>query len=215
VYGFLDTREAEMQSPRGLLRAGQIVRGQYLMPVAPEARSGDYALMLQIATGQDYSTSYRLGTIRVVARSHTFEPPSMPLMPSHETVGDAVRLVGYDVDERDWRDGRLTVTLVWQKTTHLPLPGRYKVFVQALNQAGQVVAQSDAEPAQGEAPTTSWLRGEFITDTHVLQLAGPLSESLQVIAGMYDPDTGKRLAVYDENGQMVGDHVILDLDSGR
>jgi len=185
------------------------------MPIAPEAGSGNYALMLQVATGQDYSAPYQLGTIAVVARPHAFELPSMPLTPSHETVGDVARLVGYNVDQRGWRDGRLAVTLVWQKLTPLPLPVRYKVFVQVLNQAGQIVAQSDAEPAQGQAPTTSWLRGEFITDTHVLQLAAPASGPLQLIAGMYDPDTGQRLPVYGKDGQIVGDHVVLDLEIGH
>ncbi len=214
-HGVLDTREAEMQSPRGPLRVGQIVRGQYPMLVAPEARSGDYALMLQVATGQDYSASYRLGTIRVVARPHAFELPSIPLTLSQETMGDVAKLVGYNVDRRGWRDGRLAVTLVWQKLTDLSLSERYKVFVQVLNRAGQLVAQSDAEPAQGQVPTTSWLHGEFITDTHVLQLAAPASGPLQLIAGMYDPDTGQRLPVYDKDGQIVGDHVVLDLEIGH
>ncbi|MGV2438200.1 MAG UNVERIFIED_CONTAM: hypothetical protein LVT10_27705 [Anaerolineae bacterium] len=46
------------------------------------------------------------------------------------------------------------------------LPTDYTAFVQALDANGQLIAQSDQTPSQGERPTTTWRVGEYIMDRH-------------------------------------------------
>ena len=67
----------------------------------------------------------------------------------------------------------LDVRLVWQCVA--ALPQHYRVFVHLLNAQGQLVAQSDAEPAGWTRPTTGWLPGEFVVDAHQLQLPAALA----------------------------------------
>jgi hypothetical protein len=66
--------------------------------------------------------------------------------------------------------------------------------VQLLSADGQVMAQSDALPAQGQRPTTTWRPGEYVVDAHPLIFhpeAAPGEGTL--IAGMYDASTQQRL----------------------
>ncbi|NJN93145.1 MAG: hypothetical protein HC875_03155 [Anaerolineales bacterium] len=69
------------------------------------------------------------------------------------------------------------LTLYWQSVTEMKTA--YTVFVQLLNGAGQVVAQVDAQPLAGAAPTT-WLPGEILTDPYTLTL--PADSRLGIIA---------------------------------
>jgi hypothetical protein len=85
-----------------------------------------------------------------------------------------------------------SVPIIWRAEAETPTD--YRVFVHLVDATGAIVAQSDAAPAGWARPTTGWLPGEYVLDTHTLTLpatlpAGPLS--LRV--GLYDPDTGARL----------------------
>ncbi|MCB0036943.1 MAG: hypothetical protein KDE51_23085, partial [Anaerolineales bacterium] len=86
----------------------------------------------------------------------------------------------------------LELSLFWQ--TDEQTDTSFRVFVQLLNEAGQPVAVSDQEPAVWSRPTTSWIRGEYITDPHTLHLPADLpSGDYTLIAGMYNPINGQRL----------------------
>lgn len=76
------------------------------------------------------------------------------------------------------------------------MAANYTVFVQLLNNAGQVVAQIDLPPLAGAAPTTTWLPGEILTDPYSLSLPPDLSPGrYRLITGLYDPASGARLPV--------------------
>jgi hypothetical protein len=81
------------------------------------------------------------------------------------------------------------VTLVWQAEGATEIP--YTVFVQLLTPDGLNLAQSDAGPAGSDRPTTGWVEGEYVVDTHTLQwnvtdYRGPA----MLIAGFYDAAGG-------------------------
>jgi hypothetical protein len=89
-----------------------------------------------------------------------------------------------------------------------PTPIGYKVTLQLADAAGKPVAQHDAEPADWQRPTTGWIPGEIITDTHVLVLPAELpAGTYALVAGMYPPGTGRRLAVTGKDA--AGDLVRL------
>ena len=76
----------------------------------------------------------------------------------------------------------------------------YTVFVQLLNSAGQVVAQVDAPPLAGTAPTTTWLPGEILTDPYTLTLPADLSPGdYRLITGLYNAATGERFTSFGGN----------------
>lgn len=84
------------------------------------------------------------------------------------------------------------LTLIWYADANFPTS--MHVFVHLLDESGQIIAQSDGEPANWTRPTTGWLPGENITDTHTLTLPAELpSGNLTLRIGLYDPQTGQRL----------------------
>ncbi|MBK8020481.1 MAG: glycosyltransferase family 39 protein [Chloroflexi bacterium] len=88
------------------------------------------------------------------------------------------------------------VSLVWQAEG--PSAESYTVFVQLLDASGQVVAQSDAVPASGTRPTTGWRAGEVVIDEHRLRFNERATPgTARLIAGLYDPLTGRRVPLSD------------------
>lgn len=86
----------------------------------------------------------------------------------------------------------LQVSLQWEAM--VSLAERYKVSVQLLDSASQVIAQRDAEPVGNSHPTTEWLVGEQVSDLHGLYIlpgTPPGTYRLQVI--VYDAESGVRL----------------------
>ncbi len=130
-----------------------------------------------------------LGDIRVVSRTPQ-PPPSFALS---ARFGDHVSLLGFDLPASR-TSSELSVTLHWRADQ--TLDQNYTVFVQLLNSAGQLVAQSDSWPADGQLPTSAWLPGEVVLDQHQLSLKPGLPQgSYRLIAGLYLLKTGERLPV--------------------
>ncbi|MCA9982395.1 MAG: hypothetical protein KDD89_16230, partial [Anaerolineales bacterium] len=136
-------------------------------------------------------TTADLGQIQINAPERTFTPPPLDITLG-ETLGDTATLLGLTETPQPTAENTLPVSLVWRGENTPEVS--YRVFVQLLNEAGQVVAQSDGEPAQWSRPTTGWLTGEIIQDDHTLTLPPELpSGPYTLIAGLYDPETGTRL----------------------
>jgi hypothetical protein len=88
----------------------------------------------------------------------------------------------------------LTVTLTWRAQSNVAHD--YKVFVHLIDSDGHRVAQHDSEPDEGGHPTSQWVPGALVRDTHVLLIPSdmpPGTYSIQV--GMYLEETLERLAV--------------------
>ncbi len=118
--------------------------------------------------------------------------------------GSAGQLIGARVDSPSMKAGApFSVTLLWKAAA--TWADGYTIFVHLLDANGQVIAQSDSVPANGERPMTNWLAGEYITDPHTLtwnrqDYTGPAT--LEV--GMYSPNSGDRAKLSDGS-----DHVLL------
>ena len=69
------------------------------------------------------------------------------------------------------------------------------MFTQLLDHSGRVAAQHDGPPQGGARPTSSLIPGEIVADDHLLAEAAVLPPGrYRLIAGLYDPATGQRLA---------------------
>jgi hypothetical protein len=96
----------------------------------------------------------------------------------------------------------VTVNLAWRALA--PTGAKLKVTVQILDAAGVPVAQHDAEPADWTRPTTTWIPGEVILDSHVLSLPSDLPDGpYRVVVGLYDPGTGRRLPLESGGQDMI------------
>lgn len=130
--------------------------------------------------------------------------PEEPVIALDARFGEAIRLGGYALAGDPFAPGDvLPVTLFWE--AQAPIAERYKVTVQLLDGAGQLVAQVDMEPGDGLAPTTTWDPGQVLTDRCGVPLPADLPPGrYTLIAGLYHVATGERLPV--DTG---GDHVVL------
>jgi hypothetical protein len=118
--------------------------------------------------------------------------PVPPAVPSDGRLGDAVRLVGYDLTDSGCGPGRrLTMSLQW--TAERPLDQDYTVFIHLVGTDGKIVAQHDGPPAEGRLPTSAWPPGDRIVDAHPLALSAPTPTRLRALVGLYEPSSGQRL----------------------
>jgi hypothetical protein len=85
------------------------------------------------------------------------------------------------------------IGLRWQALT--TLTRRYKVSVQLLDARNQVIAQHDAEPGGGSAPTDGWRVGEEVVDNHGLFIPfGVPPGDYRMVLIVYEPTSGQRLS---------------------
>ncbi len=186
---------------------GATLLSQHQVIVPPMLETGRYDLVVGLHTGSDPAGGFfLLGSVEVTAPPHQFDLPagmSAPTGPAQ--LAQQVALTGYYVDAVAQS---LEVQLYWR--TESPLERRYKIFVQLLDGVNSVVAQSDSFPAAGQRPTTGWLPGEIIADAHTLALPANLSAgSYRLIAGLYDPLTGERLASLDGGKAGFNDAILV------
>ena len=99
-------------------------------------------------------------------------------------------------DENIQPDIVCSLALVWRAESETPV--NYHVFIHLVDEAGNILAQSDAVPAGWTRPATGWLPGEYIVDPHALQLPAELPTGpLSLRVGLYDVETGERLRASD------------------
>ncbi|GIW08328.1 MAG: hypothetical protein KatS3mg060_3133 [Dehalococcoidia bacterium] len=158
-------------------RAGTVQRIDRDLRVPPATPPGRYDVWL-LGGGEPAW----LGRLTVVARP-PLPVPTPPVIPIEAAVGDFATLAGATVVPRG---DRIEVRLVWRARRESETSAT--VFVQVLDAANRVVAQSDQPPAGGAAPTTAWLPGQEIEDVHLLNVR-ELPPGGQLIAGLYNSAT--------------------------
>jgi hypothetical protein len=93
---------------------------------------------------------------------------------------------------------------LWQANAQFP--ANYRVFIHLVDESGQIIAQTDGEPANWSRPTSGWATSEYILDEHLLALPDNLPNiPLSLRIGLYDPATGQRLLT------PTGDFATIDL----
>jgi hypothetical protein len=107
---------------------------------------------------------------------------AVPLLPPAR-LANAANLIGYTIEQPARYQVR--ITLYWW-AAGIPTQS-YTVFTQVLDADGNLVASHDSFPANGAAPTETWVTGRVYADTHLIQLPVDLPPgSYRLVAGMYD-----------------------------
>ncbi|MDQ4075103.1 MAG: glycosyltransferase family 39 protein [Chloroflexota bacterium] len=186
----------------GVMRAG--------LPVMHGTPPGEYAVQMMLYwedSGQPldrFEQGERRMPEAIVGTVFVVRPPSpLPVdalrlvvdQPEDVVLGDTVRFVGASVLEGEWLQGeQVPMTLFWQ-AIRAP-SSELHVFVQALDEQGTVRAARDLPPVNGTFSTTEWQVGDLVRDPHRLDLPADLPPGIyRLIAGLYDPSSGNRLAV--------------------
>jgi len=130
--------------------------------------------------------------------------PEEPAVAQDVRFGASIRLRGYAVSGDRFAPGDiLPVTLFWQPQTSVE--ERYKVTLQLLDGAGQLIAQHDTEPGDGLNPTDTWDPGQVLADRYGIPLPANLPPGRYPLAvGLYHISTGERLATASGS-----DHAVL------
>ena len=127
---------------------------------------------------------------------------------------DGISLLGYEAPAVRESGQPLCVTLYWQ--TDAAITGDYTVFLHLAAPDGFVQAQRDTSPVFGFFPTSSWPPEEIVADMHCLHLpAGLAPGQYDILAGLYDPETGVRLqnltaALGEENAVFLGQVTLVN-----
>lgn len=122
------------------------------------------------------------------------QPPDFPPLPNNTTPVDIVfaetiMLHSYALTIQP---DSLLLTLIWQTKQSAQRP--YTVFNHLLNDAGELVAQQDSWPVNGQWPPTCWSPGGLIPDSRVLALSPDLPPGdYDLFTGLYDARNGTRL----------------------
>jgi hypothetical protein len=128
---------------------------------------------------------------------------AVPLPPVARLTSGA-NLIGYRV-ERPAR-GQVRVTLYWW-AAGVPAQS-YTVFTHVLDAEGEFVAGHDSFPANGDAPTHTWVTGRVYADMHLIELPDGLPPgTYQVVAGMYDFNLN-RLVATDADGFVLRGNAV-------
>ena len=192
--------------------------GARLAPTLPAEESLPYAVRLP-----DGGTLLELARFHQVFGMPTGGPAerefdqARPQNAMDISLGGEVRLGGYDMapiscedlPEGDGSGCWLELILYWQAQQKMKTD--YTVFVHVIGSDGQILAQRDVPPDNGAYLTSRWAVGEVVADPMRVPLPPDLSGDgpLEVVVGLYRPDTGQRLPVLDDQGQPVGDQVVL------
>jgi hypothetical protein len=119
-----------------------------------------------------------------------------------------VRLFGYNV-ESGFRPGdNVHLTLFWQCLAEMEQS--YTVFVHLVDSGDHIVAQKDNPPVDGFYPATRWKLGEIVRDQYDLIISPetPLGR-YRIEVGMYLAETGERLQMLSNDGNVRDDKVML------
>ena len=139
--------------------------------------------------------------------------PMLPIAPAegHTVIGGFVEYVGHDVTSLDWhRNSTVFLSLYWRPTETAPPAFDYSLYIHLLDADGNLIAQWDGVPMQGEYPTRFWRPGESLLDYRDLRLPGTLSPGpAHLRIGFYDPLSGERLPIVVD-GEPVGDGLTIN-----
>jgi hypothetical protein len=189
----------------------EVVRQQLQVHIPADVPPGAYHLdvaLADVSNGQK-TEWIALTQLTVEGRPRVFEvPPIQHPLPAN--LSNRVEFLGYDLPSRKIKAGdTLSLTLYWKALAEMDTS--YTVFVHVLDSENKVWGQRDSLPGEGNLPTTGWLPGEVIVDQYKVPIRPDARPGQYVIEiGMYQAETGQRLPIINQKGQVVDDRVLLE-----
>lgn len=131
-------------------------------------------------------------------------PPPLPLQRDLEiNWDDKVALLGYGLSGDIFKPGDGLQLLLRLKGL-TPIREELSLFVQLFDREGRLWAQDDSAPLRGLHPTTHWVVGEVVRDSHRLTLPLDIpSGRYRLEVGIYSSATMERVPVVDSGEESV------------
>jgi hypothetical protein len=130
--------------------------------------------------------------------------------PINANLQDSVELLAFTADWTTYQPGdRVEVTLYWRALHNLNQD--YKTFIHLTDaDVTRQPTQHDDDPGGDYTPTTRWLPGELVPDTHTLTLPADLAAGrYHIWADMYEYPTVRNLTVVSADAPTDGNRVLL------
>ena len=177
---------------------GETMPLSYSLSIPDDAPPGAYRLVcgtfdlirrtrIPLSGGEGFAT---LETVKIAL------PPSAST-PDHRVgavFGDVIQLLGHTLTSSG--EG-LRITLFWRGKDEIDAD--YTVFLHLVDADDNIVVQADAQPLEGQYPTSIWSPGETVVDERVIRV--PPGE-YRIFVGLYRLDTLERVPAV-LNGQRV------------
>lgn len=184
----------------------EIVRGDTILQPGPFDDPGTYSLSLslvEVESGDQVGQTIELGSVEIEALPRTYDIPDLADRVDARW-DEKIDLLGFQLEESA---ESLSLNVYWQA---LERPSAsYKVFVHLINQStGELAAQVDAVPRGWTYPTSFWDRGEVISDSINLPVAGLPPGQYRLQVGFYDAESGERLTATTVEGQPYPENAV-------
>ncbi len=168
--------------------------GRPIVRLPGSLESGDYSLRLGLPGCDELA----FVSLRVVAPERRWGVPD-DFTTLDVRFGEVIRLAGYTLETGQ----TVKLTLAWQALAEMETA--YRVFVHIVGADGQMLAQSDGEPAGWTRPTPGWAVGEVVLDERVMAIpanAAPGDYAIRV--GLYTPEGPRLMTTAGEDAFVIG-----------
>ncbi len=222
--------QQNFMTPRSMLpnqwQAGQIIEEPFVLTVPADMQPGAYYLNVSFhdQEASEPWVSIQNNDLRLVFSRVELETVVIPWRGDlsgsqleNANFDNQIELTAFAITEPDGQSflstavspgTSLNVALYWQ-ARQLPADD-YTVFVHLLDADGQLITSHDSQPMLGRLPTGLWVPEETVLDNHPLSLPPELpagTYTLQI--GLYQPESGLRLPVWDADGVAQPDGVLF------
>ncbi len=170
------------------------VEGHYSLILPDDMPRGQYSLWATLINSDKWT---KIVTVPV---GHT-EPLRAIAKPVEVNFAHRIALRGFGISNDTPSAGEtVSLDLHWQ--TLQKMVYAFTTFIHVLDSNGNVVAQSDVQPGQGQWPTNTWQANEWLTDQVSISLPAQLpAGQYQIIVGWYHIESGQRLPLADNEMQ--------------
>ncbi len=186
-------------------RPGEVVPLSYALMIPSDAMPGPYHLItgvfdiihqnrIHLLTGEDVAT---VATLKIPLPPTTSQPAQI----LSADFGDAIHLLGCTLNATV---SEMQLSLFWQASR--PLEADYTVFVHLVDANGNIAAQSDSQPLNGQYPTSIWAAGETVVDERVIPVT---PGTYQIFIGLYRLETGERLPAILNGERAIDDQILI------
>ena len=144
----------------------------------------------------------------------TYAPtPPLDSLPSSATpfyarMGEDIVLIGYELEDRLYREERIPIVLYWQAIR--PVQEDYAISVELVRKANTRLGVTISYPNYGAQRTSRWQVGPiyrdlwWIDDPYWITQTFPSQFPMYWHISLWNLDEGSRLPIYDESGAPLG-----------
>lgn len=173
---------------------GQVYYDDVALRLPPTMPSGDYAVNLAVYPRLPNVLwgEMQLASVHVSKNKQSFTASDLWIEQRYYVDMGEMRLLGFKPIPATIRANQiLPIGLYWR--ARAKPQGDYRVVVQLRDDAGRVVVEQSARPAQGTYPTTQWDAGEVLLDWHDLELPPDLAQGVYQIIVILHEVAGARM----------------------